>query len=86
MENPNTLGLLGETIEVDNATLNTTERLACRLYDIQTETDVNVPKNNKFCQEKTPDPQQLTPTRNELWPRVKGCNYWSLEESFIDQS
>lgn len=66
MENPNTLGLLEETLEVANATLNTIERLASRLYDIQTENDVNVPKNNKFCHEKTPDPQQLTPTRNEL--------------------
>ena len=47
MENPNTLGLLEETLEVANATLNTIERLACRLYDIQTENDVNVPKNNK---------------------------------------
>ena len=47
MENLNALGLLGETLEVENAVLNTTDRLTCGLYSMQTESDVNVARNKE---------------------------------------
>ena len=71
------LRLLVETLEVGDSVFNTIERLVCRLYGMQTENGINNARYKKFNQGKTPDPQQLPPTHNELKQHVKRCNYQS---------
>ena len=71
------LRLLGETLEVDDSVFNTTERLVCHLYGMQTEHRINNARYKKFSQGKTANPQQLPPTHDELQQHVKRCNYQS---------
>ena len=60
------LRLLGETLEVDNGIFNTIERLVYHLYGKQTEHRISNAQYKKFSQGKTPNPQQLSPTHNQL--------------------
>ena len=71
------LRLLRETLEVNDSVFNTLERLVRHLYGIQTEHGINNARYKKLSQGKTPDPQQLPATYDELQQHLKRCNYQS---------
>ena len=71
----NALRLLEESLKVGDSVFNTIERLVCHLYGIQTEHGIKNRLYKKFNQGKTPDPQQLPLTHDELQQHVKRYNY-----------
>ena len=42
------------------------------------EEEINEVRYRKFCKEKTPEPHQLSPTRDELIQHIKRANYQSF--------
>ena len=73
----NAMRLLGETLEVTEGLFAIIERMVCHLYGMPEESDLNSARYKKFCRAKTPEPQQLPPTRDELLQSVKRANYQS---------
>ena len=53
------------------------EQMICHLYGMPEEVEVNNVRYKRFCKNKTPEPRQLPPTKDELLQLVKCTNYQS---------
>lgn len=71
----NSISQLGDRLSVTEDVLATTEKMVCHLYGMPGETNINEVRYKKFCKEKTPEPHQLPPTRDELTQHVKRASY-----------
>ena len=75
----NALGLLGESLQIEDHLFDMTESMLCQAYRFLNKRNVNDVRYEKFCRKKSRETFKIPPTKDDLHQRVKRANY----EAFV---
>ena len=71
----NALGLLGESLQIEDPLFDMIESIVCRAYGFLNKSNINDVRYEKCCGKKFPEPSKIPPTKEHLHQHVRRVNY-----------